>query len=182
MVISLQTPVVLWSFMLSASSILGLSLEMMHLQGAINDTFYTWLNPATGSLFLQIMRNFAVLCSKPGRSSNSFSTCSPTRSKPHFCIFTCPWTLRCLKASIYWRKSGDGGVFLQEGSEIRMQPWRDLSCRDTQTVSLSQEQVFADCRLSGQADQSVQNSDFNSFLRSLSCKMGTLQKTLKICR
>lgn len=54
MVISLQTPVVLWSFMLSSSNILGLSLEMMPLQGAINDTFYTWLNPAIGSVLLQL--------------------------------------------------------------------------------------------------------------------------------
>lgn len=46
MTISLQILVVLWTFMLSSSNILGLSLEIMHLQGAINDTFYTWLNPA----------------------------------------------------------------------------------------------------------------------------------------
>lgn len=40
--------------MLSSSNILGLSLEMMHLQGAISDIFYTWLNPAIGSILLQL--------------------------------------------------------------------------------------------------------------------------------
>lgn len=45
--------------------------------------------------------------------------CSPTRLKPHLGTFTCPWTSRYLKASIYRGKSGDGGVFPQEGSEMR---------------------------------------------------------------
>lgn len=53
MIISLQTPVVLWSFMLSSSNILELSLEMTCLQGAINDTFYPWLNSVIGSVLLQ---------------------------------------------------------------------------------------------------------------------------------
>lgn len=52
MVISLQTPVVLWSFMLS-SNVLGPSLEMTCLQGAINDTLCTWLNPEIGPVLLQ---------------------------------------------------------------------------------------------------------------------------------
>ena len=40
--------------MLSSSKILGLSLEMTHLQGAINDTFSARLNPAIGSVLLQL--------------------------------------------------------------------------------------------------------------------------------
>lgn len=52
MIISLQTPVVLWGFMLS-SHILELSLVMTRLQGAINDIFYPWLNSVIGSVLLQ---------------------------------------------------------------------------------------------------------------------------------
>lgn len=39
--------------MLSSSNILELSLEMTCLQGAINDTFYPWLNSVIGSVLLQ---------------------------------------------------------------------------------------------------------------------------------
>lgn len=35
---------------------------MMHLQGAINDTFYTWLDPATGSVLLQLNAKLFFWC------------------------------------------------------------------------------------------------------------------------
>lgn len=58
-----------------------------------------------------------------------------------------------------------------------------MSCRDTQTVFLSQEQVLLTADCLGKQTKVCKILISAHFLKaSKSCKMGSLQKTLKICK
>lgn len=106
--------------------------------------------------------------------------CSPTRLKPHVGIFTCPWILRCLKASLSiwgWRGFPTGRI-RNEGCS------RDVICL------AEMHRLFPCLRHSFCWLQTVWASRPKCakfwfqfiFWKSLSCKMGTQQKTLKICK